>query len=216
MTMLHDLLRTRNRKKDIILSKQTGIPPSRVDELSEGVEPNLEELRALADFFRIDLRDLLPPHPRHLAFKLLFRSGGRDVDDVTSSALSRRIGYSVELLGERPATRPSWIDGFSRAGHGYADAEANAALFRKFFWGDDQVSPLFGLADIAPEALGVLIFVVRNPRFEGASAYVEGLPFVFLAETFGPRMLFTLAHEIGHLIVHHAPNKGSAIVEFQT
>ncbi len=107
MTMLHDLLRTRNRKKDIILSKQTGIPPSRVDELSEGVEPNLEELRALADFFRIDLRDLLPPHPRHLAFKLLFRSGGRDVDDVTSSALSRRIGYSVELLGERPATRPS-------------------------------------------------------------------------------------------------------------
>jgi len=216
MKILQDLLRTRNRKKDLDLSERTGISQERIDQLSKDAEPNLEELQVLADFFRVDLRDLLPPHPRHLAFKLLFRSGGRDVDDVTSSALSRRIGYSVELLGERRTSRPSWIDKFRSDTQSYDDAEANAELFRKIFLGDDQLSPLFGLPDIAPEALGILIFVVRTPRFEGASAYVEGLPFVFLAETFGPRMLFTLAHEIGHLLAHHDPDKGSAIVDVQT
>lgn len=215
MNALQDMLRTRNRKKDPVLSERTGISQERIDQLSNEAEPNLEELRVLADFFRVDLRDLLPPHPRHGALKLLFRSSRGEVDDVTASALSRRIGYSVELLGER-RSRPSWIEMFRRDTQGYEDAEANAEEFRRLFLADDQLSPLFSLPELAPEALGTLIFIVRTRRFEGASAYVEGLPFIFLAETFGPRMLFTLAHEIGHIIAHHDPEKGSAIVDVQT
>lgn len=215
MNMLHDLLRDRNRKKDRQLFERTGILPDRIDQLSGDAEPNLEELRLLADFFRVDLRDLLPLNPRHAPFKLLFRSGGNEVDDITSSALSRRIGYALELLGEH-APHHSWIGKFNRAGQDYDAAEANAELFRRLFLSDDQLSPLFRLPDLAPEILGVLIFVVRTQGFEGASAYVEGLPFVFLAETFGPRMLFTLAHEIGHLIAHHDPDRASAIIDVQT
>lgn len=216
MNTLQGLLRARNPKKDFVLSERTGIPRERIDQLSKDAEPDLEELRALADFFKVDMRDLLPPHPRHGAFKLLFRSSGSEVDEVTSSALSRRIGYSVELLGERRGSRPSWIEKFRRDAQGYPEAEANAEEFRRLFLADDQLSPLFGLPELAPDVLGALIFVVRTPRFEGASAFVEGLPFVFLAETFGPRMLFTLAHEIGHLIAHHDPDRGSAIVDMQT
>jgi len=216
MNALQDILRTRNRKKDSVLSQRTGISRERIDQLSKEAEPNLEELRVLAAFFRVDLRDLLPPHPRHGVFKLLFRSGGSEVDDATSSALSRRIGYSVELLGEGRGSRPAWIEKFRRDTQSYEDAEANAEQFRRLFLADDQLSPMFSLPELAPEALGTLIFIVRTSRFEGASAYVEGLPFIFLAETFGPRMLFTLAHEIGHLIAHHDPDKGSAIVDVQT
>jgi Zn-dependent peptidase ImmA (M78 family) len=47
---------------------------------------------------------------------------------------------------------------------------------------------------------------------EGASALVEQYAFIFLApRRFQPRMLFTLAHEIGHLLArHHERDKGFA------
>lgn len=216
MNTLQTLLQGRNRKKDPDLLQRSGISAARLEQLSRGVEPNLEELRTLADFFRIDLRDLLPPHPRHQSFSFLFRGAGEEVDEVTSSTLSRRIGYSMDLL-DSPGHKHSWWTGkFSRKNLSYDDAEANAETFRKLFLSDDQVSPIFGLAELAADALGIFLFLVRTARFEGASAYVEGLPFVFVAERFGPRMLFTLAHEISHLIAQDDPNERFSVVDFQT
>jgi Zn-dependent peptidase ImmA (M78 family) len=212
---LRQLLHSRNRAKDDQLTERTGISRERIALLETDAEPNLNELRVLADHFRVDLRDLLPSNPRHNSFGLLFRSGGKSVDDVTSSALARRIGYSVDLLNEHVSPR-FWIDEFRREGQTYSDAEHNAEVFRNLFIGGDQVSPLHGLPEISMNAMGVLLFLVRSSRFEGASAYVAGLPFIFLAESFGPRMLFTLAHEIGHLIGHHDLDKDFAVVDTQT
>lgn len=214
--MLRELLRTRNKKKDAQLIERTGISADRIELLAKNTEPTLEELRVLAGFFRVDLRDLLPPNPRHQSFGLLFRSAGKNVDDVTSAALSRRIGYSVELLGSKNIPRTDWTSEFRKEDLTYEAAEGNASLFRKLFVSNDQVGPLFRLPELAPEMLGILIFLVQTARFEGASAYISGLPFVFLAKRFGPRMLFTLAHEIGHLSSHHDPERGFAIVDVQT
>src|SRR6266849_90475 len=155
MTTVQSLLQGRNRKKDPDLHQRSSISAERIEELSRGAEPNLEELRTLADFFRIDLHDLLPPHPRHRSFGFLFRAGGKEVDEVTSSALSRRIGYSMYLL-DVPADRYAWWTGkFSRKNLTYEDAEDNPEIFRNLFLGDDHVSPVFGLADLAAEALGI-------------------------------------------------------------
>jgi Zn-dependent peptidase ImmA (M78 family) len=216
MSTLQSLLKDRNRKKDAEMGNRTGITAERIEELSKGVEPNLEELRLLAEFFRTDLRDLLPLNPEHQSYGFLFRTMGDAVDEITSSTLSRRIGYSMDLLDLSHVTRPWWLDEFSRGHLNYEDAEANAEKFRKLFFNDDQVSPFLRLPELAAEALGILLFLIRTARFEGASAYVDGLPFVFVAERFGPRMLFTLAHEIGHLIAHHDPNQGFAVVDVHT
>src|SRR5579863_10148745 len=105
---LQQLLRKRNRAKDIMLSERTGISRERISLLETSAEPDLNELRVLANFFHVDLRDLLPSHPNHQSVDLLFRSGGKNVDEVTASALSRRIGSSIELLDEPQA--PSWIN----------------------------------------------------------------------------------------------------------
>jgi len=215
MDALHQLLQNRNRSKDAQLADRTGISRERIAQLELSDEPNLAELRNLAEYFRVDLRDLLPTNPRHSSFGLLFRSGDKPVDDVTSSALARRIGYSVELL-DRQVSPHVWMREFRREGHSYEDAEFNAEVFRNLFVGGDLVSPLHGLPEISTNAMGVLLFLVRTSRFEGASAFVERLPFIFLAESFGPRMLFTLAHEIGHLIGHHDPNRNFAVVDTQT
>jgi Zn-dependent peptidase ImmA (M78 family) len=211
---VRQLLQKRNRAKDDQLSERTGISRERISQLESSIEPNLNELRVLANFFRVDLRDLLPSHPRHESVDLLFRTGGKNVDELTSSALSRRIGCSIELMNEPEI--PSWAGRFHREGKKYADAERNAELFRTLFFGGDQVSPLHRLPEIAVNEMGLLLFLIRSGRFEGASAYVDGLPFVFLAESFGPRMLFTLAHEIGHLIGHHDPHQSFAVVDTQT
>jgi Zn-dependent peptidase ImmA (M78 family) len=214
MDALRQLLQKRNRAKDDLLSKRTGISKERISLLETSAEPDLNELRVLASFFRVDLRDLLPSHPRHQSVDLLFRSGGMNVDEITSSALSRRIGCSIELLDE--PTIPFWIDKFRRGDGTYSDAEQNAEVFRNLFLSGDQVSPLYGLPEIAVNEMGVLLFLIRSRRFEGASAFVDGLPFVFLTESFGPRMLFTLGHEIGHLIGHHDPRQSFAVVDAQT
>src|ERR1700723_2937136 len=131
---LRQVLQKRNRARDVVLSERTGISHERISELETSAEPNLNELRMLAEFFRVDLRDLLPPDPRHQSVGLLFRSGGKDVDDVTSSSLSRRVGYSIELLGEHVAApQDTWLDKFRAEGKTYSDAEYNAEVFRNIF-----------------------------------------------------------------------------------
>jgi Zn-dependent peptidase ImmA (M78 family) len=75
------------------------------------------------------------------------------------------------------------------------------------------LSPFTSLPEIVAGKMGVLLFVVRNAEMDGASAYLNGIPFVFVSERFRPRMLFTLAHEVGHLIAHHHPDSESAIID---
>jgi len=48
---------------------------------------------------------------------------------------------------------------------------------------------------------------------EGASAFISGIPFVFVSRRFPGRMLFTCAHELGHLLAHHEPNSEFAIFD---
>ena len=52
------------------------------------------------------------------------------------------------------------------------------------------------------DSLGVVQIIIHGERIEGASSIVGGTPFIFISPRFSPRMLFTLGHELGHLIVH--------------
>lgn len=217
MDALRELLHKQNRRAGERLTAQTGISAERLEELRQSAQPSLDELRRIAGFFRVELRDLLPAHPRFQSFGLLFRSGGNPIDEITSSALSRRIGYSIELLSTPGGADFSWLGKFRKGIGSYSDAENNAELFRTLFVGDNQVGPLLNLPDIAVNKMGILLFVVPSSRFEGASAYVEGAPFIFLADRFGPRMLFTLAHEMGHVVGHHGNStRDFAIVDADT
>jgi Zn-dependent peptidase ImmA (M78 family) len=63
--------------------------------------------------------------------------------------------------------------------------------------------------------MGVLLFVIDMRDVDGASAYFDGRPFIFISRRFPPRMLFTLAHELGHLIAHHDPSGEFAVIDDQ-
>src|SRR5205807_1927125 len=57
------------------------------------------------------------------------------------------------------------------------------------------------------------LFVVNTAGVDGASAYLDGMPFIFISARFLPRMLFTLAHELGHLAAHHDPSQSFAVID---
>jgi Zn-dependent peptidase ImmA (M78 family) len=106
-----------------------------------------------------------------------------------------------------------WRDRFAPPEPTIENAELNATTYRVLFFDNDQLSPFVELPRVVSEQMGVLLFVVRSADMDGASAFLNGIPFAFVSERFPPRMLFTLAHEVGHLIVHHKPDGDSAIVD---
>lgn len=199
MTKLADLLKN-DVKKLSKIGTRTGIAVARLEALISDEEPSVGELTRLAGFFNLTVEDLLPSVARENAVEVLFRAAGSN-DEVSVGALSRRMGSALELLTGRSEV-PSWFGEFDPRDSSFEAAEGNATHFRSLFYSEDQLSPLTSLPSIVVEKLRVLLFVVASSRFDGASAIFNGLPFAFLAERFPPRMLFTLAHELGHLLVH--------------
>jgi Zn-dependent peptidase ImmA (M78 family) len=97
----------------------------------------------------------------------------------------------------------AWLNLFEGMVPSLDAAPRFANLFRKTFGGLDDLDPFPALAQILGE-MGVLLLFSRDPTIEGVSAIVDGYAVVIIGpRTFKPRMLFTVAHELGHLVAHH-------------
>ena len=118
----------------------------------------------------------------------------------------------MELVNTGQVAGPWWAGRFRREQGDYAEAEANATAFRSLFFGGDELGPVLSLPKVAASAMGILVFVIRNSKIDGASAFIEGLPFVFVSERFAPRCCSHL-YEIGHLVAHHDPSSSFAVVD---
>lgn len=86
-----------------------------------------------------------------------------------------------------------------------SDAEQAAIKFRK----DNQINELFPLTNLCDiiENLGIAIVIINNDNdlfdgFDGVSEVVNGFPFICMSSDINYyRQRFTLAHELGHLIL---------------
>ena len=196
---LQNELRAR-RLEDV--SARSGLTLDRLEELAHGADPRLGELRRLTDALQVSLLDLAPPPSQYARANVLFRNVGSHNRNLVDS-ISRRMAYTLELVPDSEPARVSWREHFARIEQTWAGAEECARLFRQVFFADDHSSPLLSLPRIAVEQLHIMVFVVNTSQLDGASAFLSGIPFAFVARRFPPRMLFTLAHEVGHLIAHH-------------
>lgn len=200
-------------KKLAVLSS---IPVARLEALKAGEEPSLTELRSLAKAFRISFSQLTDS-TQSAAAQILFRNtvGDRGAEHAAiAQSLSWHIGQALQVVGTQDQT-PAWLQAFSEPHSTYQDAERNAEEFRAEICNDDHESPLLALPQVASEHLGIILNVLdENLRIDGASAVVERNVFVFVSSRFPPRMLFTLAHELGHLVAHHTTAaKGFASID---
>jgi Zn-dependent peptidase ImmA (M78 family) len=197
------------------LSRDSGIPVERLRGFLTAEEPSMNELRRLASALKIKLSDFVIDSDARNRAQFLFRQTVPKNKLSASGFIenySRKIGYSLELVGKTWSESDPIVH-FKVESATYEEAERNAETFRTIFAGGDIVGPLFHLPAIAIEKLRVLLFVIPERAVDGASAIVNGYPFIFVSPRFPPRMLFTLAHEIGHLITHHHTNKEFACLD---
>jgi len=90
----------------------------------------------------------------------------------------------------------------------YADAVNLADHFRYTNF-KSLTDPLTSLPEILVGLGGLILGRMSTSRFEGASIVADGYAFIFVSPRFSGRMLFTLAHELGHLLAHHSDNRSS-------
>lgn len=189
------------------VSERTGIPLARLNEISDGATPTRKELAALSDSLGVPPDQIIAPPDAQQA-QLLLRS---TVKKGSSDSLPfvNELSRIMELLPRIEIGMPAWLTGFQSR----MTASEAAKLFRDRFYSGDQLSPVVSLPGIVDELPDTAVLVTRS-RVDGGAALARGRALIFVgARSFGPRMLFTLAHEVGHLVLHFANGIASAHVD---
>lgn len=186
------------------VAAKAGLPADRFTQIADGADASLAEMRAIAKALRLPLESLLDPEPAE-PVKALFRHtlGQREVQ-VSSEVdvVSAQVRDALAIARGMPSNA-GWLDLFRGMEPKLEAAEEFAQLFRKAFAGLDDKEPFPRLPQVAHE-LGVFVLYSRDSAIEGVSAIVEGYALMILgARAFKPRLLFTMAHEFGHLVAHH-------------
>ena len=215
MTRLQEALDLYKDRLDLLIAK-TGLSVDRLRALVAGADPTMREVRVLATAMELTVFDLAPSSPSVDKADLLFRlaANGKPIPagPPVVSEISRKMGYSVDLLSPQPIRRSApWSSEFEDVVPDNADAFAYR--FRQLFLNDDQWSPFLTLPQVLSDQLRVVVFVINTGDLDGASAYLEGVPFIFVASRFPPRMLFTCAHELGHLLATGENNNNFALID---
>lgn len=203
MRRLEEYLRSISAEQLETLSAKSSLAIDLLRSLASGArEPKYDELDALSGVLALPASYLLSSASENDRLNLLFRRTGA-ADPLVEHRL-RRFAEGVLALNPDRSSVVDFRGKIPPTLQNYEQAELQAEFFRRFFCNEDLVNPLSSLPSILTDHLGVVVRVTElGKTSDGASAVIEGLPFIFLAPRFAPRMLFTLAHELGHLISHH-------------
>jgi Zn-dependent peptidase ImmA (M78 family) len=196
---------------------KASVAEDRLAAIVAGAEPSVGEARRIASALKLPLSALLSragggePSRAELLFRGATAPGKAD---IAAQRIAARVDASMSLARNADnASIPWWWSRFERGAHTALEAERNAATFRRLLYEDDQLGPLLSLPTIATDRMGVMLFVMNASEIDGASSFLDGVPYVFVSARFQGRMLFTLAHELGHLIAHHDPATSFAVVD---
>lgn len=190
-------------------ARRSGISVDRLKEIAEGKDFSLHELRVLSKRLHIPISYLRAEPRQEGEIEVLFRrSLDRDIptDNPIIDSLARELSNIVDLARALPESI-GWIQLLQSAAKDGDDVEKLSQYFRALFCEGDQDGPLTNLPSVVSEMLGINMLVVPELQVEGASILFNEQSFIFLApRKFKPRMLFTLAHEVGHFVAQHHGN----------
>lgn len=201
-------------------AEKAGMDEERFRAVAEGAEPNLGELRKIAAMFKVPVSALFQ-HGKPNSVQMLFRKSAHASGPapsvalpVTETALSLRLQEIHQLVAQVP-TNLVWLKAFQGLNPDPWNADNFATRFRELFQADNRHEPLLDLPDLLANQLRVFVVLVHGKETEGASAIIGRHGFIVLSRRkFTPRMLFTLAHEVGHLVGHHAARGGEEFAFF--
>lgn len=192
------------------IAARTRLAPERVEALLNGSPVTAAELRALSRGLKLSMRAFAaagsPSSSQELATR--FRAPGvSDVErEPTLERLAGFVDASLRVLPQRERL-PEWLNDFGLRGQeSYAEAQRLAAELRNVIYPGEPDSPAIDLPQRLLALEGLIVSQLKNSKYEGASVAVGGYLFVFVSPRFPARMLFTLGHELGHVVAHHSLN----------
>lgn len=180
----------------------------RVQEILDGAPVTASELRALARGLKLSMRAFtsVGSPAASSALRARFRAPGT-TNLEREPTLDRLAGFVDAALKVLPARQrlPDWLHEFGLQGQeSYAEAERLAAQLRALIYPGEIDIPAIDLPQRLRMLDGLIVSQLKNSRFEGASVAAGGYLFVFVSPRFPARMLFTLGHELGHVVAHHS------------
>jgi Zn-dependent peptidase ImmA (M78 family)/transcriptional regulator with XRE-family HTH domain len=199
------------------LARQVGVHSSAIAQLETGrMQPSPEVLDALSQatgflpaFFRRPSGPLLPPGSLRFRARAAMTARQRRQAWAYAQTLYDLMGSMVAQVEYPEACLPR-LDG---------DPVAAAALTRQALGlaSDQPIGPL--IRTLERHGVWVLAIPVPLPRRDACSAWAGGdgtRPVIVVAATpAGDRRRFSVAHELGHLVLHHLPEGAPHVLEQQ-
>lgn len=204
MSAIADTLRTLGISADDI-ARRTGLSAERVADLFGGGSASVAELRSLAEGLKLPISAFLANEAAFISesTRVLFRSAMESGSPDTSvQRTARFVDAALRVLPPHSST-PDWLAKFVAREETYQEAQRLAQEFRSLFYPLRPEDPALDLADVLASEGGIIVGRLLYSQYEGASLIAGGYPFILVSPRFPPRMLFTLAHELGHVIAHH-------------
>lgn len=203
MTNIASYLASRKLTMEKAAAK-AGLSLDRFEQVVKGAKATLGELRKVAHALGVPVSSLMDSTPAE-PIRVLFRQtlDQREVEVAPQlDVLAAQVRDALVIARGLPSSL-TWLERFRGLEPQVEMAEVFAERFRSSFGQLDDLDPFPDLPEVVSR-LGVFILFSRDPSIEGVSAIVEGYALMILgARTFKPRMLFTIAHELGHLVAHH-------------
>ncbi len=197
MTALLSYLIARGIEKEKLFG--AGIAPERVDQLYSDAEPTIEEVRTLAKRLKVPARELIVPLRLGVENRAKLRSNFNFVKDdlgyFEACSLENRLEELADLLN--PVVEIPFFVNFPKDAN---SAEQLSMMFRTNLLEVDYSEPLLHLPRLIFDKLSVVTFLFRSRIVDGASYRKHRSALIAIAERNDIRMLYTLAHEISHLL----------------
>ena len=188
--------------------RRTAIPGERARAIVAGASVAASELRALARGLKLPMKAFSSGGVAASAEALvpMFRSTGATPSErePTVERLARFVDFSLSVLPKRSEI-PQWLTKFRLpTGESFAEAERLSHQFRELVYPNALDDPAADLPQKLDSLDGVILSFLSQSKYEGASLVAGGYVFMFVSPRFPARMLFTLAHELGHIVAHHS------------
>lgn len=188
------------------LAREIGVTQTSIAKYENNeLVPDGARLLDIARALSVDVADIMKPSRKKRPLKISYRKN-RSLSKKSQTKLKIIVEDSIndyldvlELLGEKPVEIHKY--------HVSSDAEAEEASLK--FRLENNVNDLMPLTDLTSviENLGINIIYLDDDRdylrgFDGVSEIIEDHPFICLTKNANHfRQRFTLAHELGHLVL---------------
>lgn len=187
------------------LAKKAGISKERLTAFIEGKDnPSYSELRSISDALNLPVSFLLTEHKEANAYEVLFRKQyGAAADASVVSNFDFFVNNVLEL--EPDHSKVEKISALVKhVENTHLNADALASFFREVYFEGNHFEPITSLPEILSNDLNFIVKVKElGPNADGASASINNFVFLIVSPRFEGRMLFTLAHELAHVLNHH-------------